>query len=70
MPAHDYDAIIVGAGPAGGHLGRILSEHGLHVLMLEELRVWLFFVVVFLFDLRCCGLGFGCELRFLVMIAD
>jgi len=38
MPAHDYDAIIVGAGPVGGHLGRVLSEHGLHVLMLEEHR--------------------------------
>ena len=38
MPAHDYDVIIVGAGPVGGHLGRTLSEQGLHVLMLEEHR--------------------------------
>ncbi|MEE2747337.1 MAG: geranylgeranyl reductase family protein [Candidatus Thermoplasmatota archaeon] len=36
MTGHDYDVIIVGAGPVGGHLGRILSEQGLHVLMLEE----------------------------------
>ena len=36
MTGHDYDAIIVGAGPVGGHLGRILSEKGLHVLLLEE----------------------------------
>ena len=36
MTGHDYDVIIVGAGPVGGHLGRILSERGLEVLMLEE----------------------------------
>jgi geranylgeranyl reductase family protein len=36
MTGHDYDVIIVGAGPVGGHLGRILSENGLHVLLLEE----------------------------------
>ena len=36
MTGHDYDVIIVGAGPVGGHLGRVLSENGLHVLMLEE----------------------------------
>jgi len=38
MPSHDYDVVIVGAGPVGGHLGHILSEQGLHVLMLEEHR--------------------------------
>ncbi len=36
MTGHDYDVIIVGAGPVGGHLGRVLSENGLDVLMLEE----------------------------------
>ena len=36
MSGHDYDVIVVGAGPVGGHLGRILSERGLHVLLLEE----------------------------------
>ena len=34
----DHDVIIVGAGPVGGHLGRILAEGGLDVLMLEEHR--------------------------------
>ena len=38
MSGYDYDVVIVGAGPVGGHLGRILSEKGLHVLMLEEHR--------------------------------
>ena len=38
MPTSDYDAIIVGAGPVGGYLGRVLTEEGLHVLMLEEHR--------------------------------
>ena len=38
MTGHDYDVVIVGAGPVGGHLGHILSEQGLHVLMLEEHR--------------------------------
>jgi len=32
----DYDVVIVGAGPVGGHLGRILSEHNVSVLILEE----------------------------------
>ena len=36
MSGHDYDVIVVGAGPVGGHLGRVLSERGLHVLLLEE----------------------------------
>lgn len=31
-----YDVVIVGAGPVGGHLGRILSESDLSVLILEE----------------------------------
>jgi len=38
MTGHDYDVIIVGAGPVGGHLGRTLAENGLHVLILEEHR--------------------------------
>jgi geranylgeranyl reductase family protein len=36
MFVHDYDVVIVGAGPVGGHLGRILSEGDLSVLILEE----------------------------------
>ena len=36
MAETDYDVIIVGSGPVGGHLGRHLAEAGLSVLMLEE----------------------------------
>ena len=38
MGGHDFDVIIVGAGPVGGHLGHKLAENGLKVLMLEEHR--------------------------------
>ncbi len=38
MGGHDFDVIIVGAGPVGGHLGHKLSANGLKVLMLEEHR--------------------------------
>jgi len=36
MHGHDYDVIIVGAGPVGGYLGHQLSAGGLRVLILEE----------------------------------
>ena len=36
MDKHDYDVIIVGAGPVGGRAATLLSECGLRVLMLEE----------------------------------
>ncbi len=36
MDKHDYDVIIVGAGPVGGRAATLLSERGLRVLMLEE----------------------------------
>jgi len=36
MTKHDYDVVIVGAGPIGGYLARKLSEEGLRVLILEE----------------------------------
>jgi digeranylgeranylglycerophospholipid reductase len=32
----NYDAVIVGAGPAGGHCARILSQKGYRVLLLEQ----------------------------------
>ncbi|MEE2812379.1 MAG: geranylgeranyl reductase family protein [Candidatus Thermoplasmatota archaeon] len=32
----DYDVVIIGGGPIGGHLGRILSESDISVLILEE----------------------------------
>jgi geranylgeranyl reductase family protein len=36
MDHHDYDVIIVGAGPVGGRAATLLSQEGLRVLMLEE----------------------------------
>lgn len=36
MVHHDYDVIIVGAGPVGGRAATLLSQEGLKVLMLEE----------------------------------
>ena len=36
MDKHDYDVIIVGAGPVGGRAATLLAEEGLRVLMLEE----------------------------------
>jgi flavin-dependent dehydrogenase len=32
----DYDVVIVGAGPAGGHCARVMSQKGYHVLLLEQ----------------------------------
>jgi digeranylgeranylglycerophospholipid reductase len=32
----NYDVVIVGAGPAGGHCARILSQRGYRVLLLEQ----------------------------------
>ena len=36
METHDYDVVIVGAGPVGGRAATLLSQEGLSVLMLEE----------------------------------
>ena len=36
MDKHDYDVIIVGAGPVGGRAATLLAGEGLRVLMLEE----------------------------------
>ena len=36
METHDYDVVIVGAGPVGGRAATLLSQEGLRVLMLEE----------------------------------
>jgi flavin-dependent dehydrogenase len=36
----DYDAVIVGGGPAGGHCGRLLSEKGYRVLLVEQHSSW------------------------------
>ena len=36
MDKHDYDVIIVGAGPVGGRAATLLGQEGLKVLMLEE----------------------------------
>ena len=33
---HDYDVVVIGAGPIGGYLSRRLSEHGNSVLLVEE----------------------------------
>jgi flavin-dependent dehydrogenase len=35
-PVHQYDALIIGAGPAGSAASAILAEHGRHVLVLER----------------------------------
>jgi flavin-dependent dehydrogenase len=35
-PAHDYDAIIIGGGPAGSALGTFLAKDGHRVLILER----------------------------------
>ncbi len=32
----DYDVVIIGGGPAGGHCGRLLSEKGYRVLLVEQ----------------------------------
>jgi digeranylgeranylglycerophospholipid reductase len=36
----DYDIVIVGGGPAGGHCGRLLSEKGYRVLLVEQHSSW------------------------------
>lgn len=36
MDTHNYDVVIVGAGPIGGRAAELLSQSGLSVLMLEE----------------------------------
>lgn len=35
-PSHDWDVIIVGAGPVGGHTANLLTKRGQRVLLLEE----------------------------------
>ena len=35
-PSHDWDVVIVGAGPVGGHTANLLSKRGQRVLLLEE----------------------------------
>ena len=35
-PSHDWDVIIVGAGPVGGHTANLLAKRGQRVLLLEE----------------------------------
>lgn len=34
----EFDVVIIGAGPAGGHCGRSLSKLGYHVLIVEQLE--------------------------------
>jgi len=36
MASHDYDVVIVGAGPVGGRAGHLLAKSGVTVLILEE----------------------------------
>jgi len=36
MPEHDYDIVVVGAGPAGSTTARIAAEQGLQVLMIDK----------------------------------
>ena len=36
MDTNTYDALIIGAGPAGSSAATILAEHGHRVLMLER----------------------------------
>ena len=36
MASHDYDVVVVGAGPVGGRAAHLLAEKGFRVLMLEE----------------------------------
>lgn len=36
MASHDYDVVIVGAGPVGGRAATLLAKEGLKVLMIEE----------------------------------
>jgi len=36
----DYDVVIIGGGPAGGHCGRLLSEKGYRVLLVEQHSSW------------------------------
>ncbi|NNG26631.1 MAG: FAD-dependent oxidoreductase, partial [Ignavibacteriaceae bacterium] len=38
MRQHDYDIIVVGAGPAGSMAARFAAEQGVSVLMLEKDR--------------------------------
>ena len=33
---HDWDVVIVGAGPVGGHTANLLATRGHRVLLLEE----------------------------------
>ena len=34
--SHDWDVVIVGAGPVGGHTANLLAKRGQRVLLLEE----------------------------------
>ena len=34
--SHDWDVVVVGAGPVGGHTANLLSKRGQRVLLLEE----------------------------------
>ena len=36
LTSHDWDVVIVGAGPVGGHTANLLSKRGQRVLLLEE----------------------------------
>ena len=36
MTSHDWDVVIVGAGPVGGHTANLLAKLGHSVLLLEE----------------------------------
>jgi flavin-dependent dehydrogenase len=36
----DYEVVIVGGGPAGGHCARLLSEKGYRVLLVEQHSSW------------------------------
>lgn len=37
-PEETFDVVIVGAGPAGGHCGRVLAQQGYRVLLVERFR--------------------------------
>ena len=36
ITSHDWDVVIVGAGPVGGHTANLLAKLGHSVLLLEE----------------------------------
>ena len=36
LTSHDWDVVIVGTGPVGGHTANLLSKRGQRVLLLEE----------------------------------